>query len=263
MNIESLQKSLPKALAEAVVDCYWQQVFTGYSTSRVFRLLRANHECLYLKVDFHTFDRDLKQEKLRLEWLRGRLPVPQVRMFLEGEGCDYLLLSEVPGIPASDDACKKDPAKVIEQLSAGLAMIHGLPINQCPFNETLEYKVEQARQRMIKGMVDESDFDKSRLGRTASELYQELIERRPADEELVFTHGDYCLPNIIVNDWQLSGLIDWGRAGIADWHQDIALFARSVEGNFGEKWVEQVYSACRIKPDPAKIYFYTLLDEFF
>jgi len=256
-------KSLPPPLAEAVADAHWQQILTGGSPSQVFRLVSTRGEPLYLIIAPRTFDRPLHQEKLQLQWLEARLPVPQVRMFAEDEGYDYLLLSEIPGIPASDDGFKKDAPRVIEQLAAGLVMIHSLPIDQCPFDETLPHKIEQARQRMIQGLVDESDFDEPRLGRTASELYHELIESLPADEDLVFTHGDYCLPNVILGDREVSGFIDWARGGIADRHQDLALLARSVGFNFGEEWVPRLYEACRIRPDESKIHFYMLLDEFF
>ena len=34
-------------------------------------------------------------------------------------------------------------------------------------------------------------------------------------------HGDYCLPNIILKDWKLSGYIDVGNGGLGDRHIDI------------------------------------------
>src|SRR3712207_8939854 len=36
---------------------------------------------------------------------------------------------------------------------------------------------------------------RSRQGRTAHELFETLLRTRPASEDLVLTHGDYCLPN--------------------------------------------------------------------
>jgi kanamycin kinase len=34
-------------------------------------------------------------------------------------------------------------------------------------------------------------------------------------------HGDYCLPNIILSDWQFSGFIDLDSAGLGDRHIDL------------------------------------------
>ena len=39
------------------------------------------------------------------------------------------------------------------------------------------------------------------------------------DSDLVFTHGDYCAPNILVGAAPLhtvTGVVDWGYAGVAD-----------------------------------------------
>ena len=37
----------------------------------------------------------------------------------------------------------------------------------------------------------------------------------------VLIHGDYCLPNIMLDDWRLSGYIDVGNSGIGDRHVDL------------------------------------------
>jgi aminoglycoside phosphotransferase len=113
------------------------------------------------------------------------------------------------------------------------------------------------------GLVDEDDFDEIRRGRTAADLFQELIAAKPAAEDLVFTHGDYCLPNIILENRKLSGFVDWGNAGVADRFQDLALLTRSVIDNFGAEYEKTVFDVYGIAPDRKKIHFYRLLDEFF
>ncbi len=95
-------------------------------------------------------------------------------------------------------------------------------------------------------------------------MFQELLATKPANEDLVFTHGDYCLPNIIINNGDISGFIDWGRGGIADRYQDLALAARSLAYNFDAEWIKLLFKEYGIENiDYSKIEYYKLLDEFF
>ncbi len=60
-------------------------------------------------------------------------------------------------------------------------------------------------------------------GLNAHKLYLELLAwRADASNELVFGHGDYCLPNVLVRGECLSGIIDWSRGGYADKRFDLA-----------------------------------------
>lgn len=80
-------------------------------------------------------------------------------------------------------------------------------------------------------------------------------------------NGDYCLPNIIVSNGNLSGFIDWARAGVADRYQDLALAARSPRHNMGPRGHElaslffQEYGMKHV--DFRKLHYYILLDELF
>ncbi|SKC81897.1 Aminoglycoside phosphotransferase [Maledivibacter halophilus] len=92
-----------------------------------------------------------------------------------------------------------------------------------------------------------------------------VLEKKPDNEDFVFTHGDYCMANIILLGNKLSGFIDLGRAGVSDRYQDIALAVRSFEHNFGtDKWNDLFYKEYGIEDvDYSKIEFYILLDELF
>lgn len=69
-------------------------------------------------------------------------------------------------------------------------------------------------------------------------------------EELVLSHGDSCLPNIIFQNGEISGLIDLGRAGIADKWCDIALCYQSLKNNYNGR-----YSGCRYDSFNEMYYF--------
>jgi aminoglycoside phosphotransferase len=263
MSAENIQKTLPSNLAQAVSGYSWRQIHLGLSPSNVFRLDAPNKNSLYLKTAPRLAGFSLFEEKTRLDWLKNRLPVPEVLLFYEGENTDCLLLSAISGFPASEDSLKINVSGIIEQSVNGLKTIHRLATEDCPFDARLDYKIELARERMLKNLVDETDFDEERQGKTAEDLFLELIEIKPADEDLVFTHGDYCVPNIILKNGKLNGFVDWGNAGVADKYQDLALLSRSVGYNFGAEWEEKVFEFYGVELDSQKLHFYRLLDEFF
>lgn len=122
----------------------------------------------------------------------------------------------------------------------------------------------RGRKRVSAGLVDETDFDEERLGRTATDVLNELLlSRSPRTHDLVVTHGDACLPNLMADADQFTGFIDCGRLGISDRFQDLALAARSIERDLGADWVAPFFREYGVVPDERRIAFYCLLDEFF
>lgn len=71
------------------------------------------------------------------------------------------------------------------------------------------------------GYYLKSQFPNSFGYRSAKEAYDVLTAEKGALQSKVLLHGDYCLPNIILKNWKLSGFIDVGNGGIGDRHIDI------------------------------------------
>jgi len=197
------------------------------------------------------------------------LPVPAVLQYHEWKGREYLLLTAVPGADASVPRPADQHAAVISALAAGMRTLHATNISACPFDQSRRVRVADAEAHVRNGLVREDDFDAERVGRTAADLYGELVRSAPASEDRVFTHGDYCLPNVILIDdgaggFRVSGFVDCHLAGIADRYQDLALCARSVARNFGAEWVPTLFARYGIdRIDESKVAYYQLLDEFF
>ena len=104
-----------------------------------------------------------------------------------------------------------------------------------------------------------------------AELLSWLETHRPSCE-MVLSHGDYCLPNVFIEDGKFSGFIDLPEAGIGDKWRDIALCYRSLkhnaEGSFGGAVYPDIdpnklFTELGIEPDWEKINYYILLDELF
>ena len=59
----------------------------------------------------------------------------------------------------------------------------------------------------------------------------------------VLIHGDYCLPNIMLDDWRFSGFIDLGAARIGERHIDLFWGRWTLQFNlhtdeFGDRFLD-------------------------
>lgn len=131
----------------------------------------------------------LAAERDRLEWLLGRLPVPEVVGFFHASGDDWLMTREVAGVPLYHRSVGWPPSRVARVSAEILRTIHATDAADCPFG---------TRKRGN-----------------------------------VLIHGDYCLPNVLVTDGKLTGLIDVGQTGLGDPQQDLAAGVWSLQYNFG------------------------------
>jgi len=242
----------------------------GLSGAEVWRLERYG-ERLFLKVSPQSNDPDpassVRNEADKLRWMRNQsLPVPEVLDLFERDGFEWLLTRALEGRDAA--LSPLEPARMVRVLADALRMLHSAALENCPFDQRLNLKLEQARIRLEAGRVDPEDFDAENIGQDVQKLYKTLLERHPHREDLVFCHGDYCLPNVVLlESGALSGLVDVGRAGIADRYQDLALVTRSLEGHHNPRFhglsgllLEQ-YGVEQLEQD--KLEYYRLLDEFF
>jgi aminoglycoside phosphotransferase len=79
-----------------------------------------------------------------------------------------------------------------------------------------------------------------RVARCFGELLREIhaidASRCPFGEAApgyVLIHGDFCLPNVLVEEGRLAGLLDVGQAGLGDPRDDLAAGIWTLYYNFG------------------------------
>ncbi len=267
-RIGDWRTEIPGELGGIIGGAVWERDAMGCSSSAVYKLRGiSTGGNAYLKVQRRTDFENLRHEKEILHWLFGRLLVPQVLRFIECGEMQYLLVTEITGSNCVDCMSERDLEEVVRTLAGGLRMIHSLDISECPFDRRLDVVLGEALGRVEAGVVDEADLEPENTGRAARDIYDELVATKPLEEDLVFTHGDYCLPNVIVSDSGISGFVDWGRAGVADRYQDLALAARSLKHNAGPRGGEMAalffheYGVEDV--DVAKVQYYILLDELY
>ncbi len=254
---------MPRAWQSKLAAYRWEGETIGCSTAAVFRLTANGHPVLFAKTEPAGPHGELPDEAARLRWLSANgVACPEVLAETREAGRDWLLLSAIPGRDLVSSP-HLDPGRIVAIAADALRALHRLDAATCPFDRRLERSIALAHARVRAGLIDEDDFDDERLGRSAVDLFEELQEHRPHDEDLVVTHGDACLPNLIADDGRFAGFVDCARAGVADRHQDLALAAWSIRHNLGEAWVTPFLSRYGGVVDPGRLAFYRLLDEFF
>lgn len=237
----------------------------GMSGDLVFRLDAP--QAAFVKVGAagrRISDEEMSREIAALAWLDGRCGAPRLLWFGRVEGRPALLMEALRG--SALHALKGDAAEAgaVAAIQA-LARLHALPIDDCPFDERLDVKLAEARRRIEGGELTEDDFDPERKGRTAEDIWGELMALRPSSEDLVVTHGDASWPNFIVRQAAPCGLIDLGRLGVSDRYQDLAIFLRSGARNAPHLDVAALVPAHYplADLDLARLHYYRLLDEIF
>ena len=252
---------LPGPIAALVRGLRWERDTVGRSFAGVYRLSDGKNT-YYLKCGDEADG--LAGECRNLRWLRGRLPVPEVLAWAAEGGMEYMLLSEAGGRMLCDASYLRRPELAVSALASGLRMLRAVDISGCPLKNGLDEKLEAAAENIRCGRLEPG-----RLGADVGPLQFALgsalrAAAYPAPEEPVFTHGDYCLPNVFAEGAEVTAMLDLGGAGVADVWQDVALCIRSMRYNFGtDAHTQPLLRQIGLAMDPFKCRYYQLLDELF
>ncbi|MCK2240211.1 MULTISPECIES: APH(3') family aminoglycoside O-phosphotransferase [unclassified Crossiella] len=242
----------------------WTPVTVGESGARVWRT--AEH---YLKIALTPPHPDPAAapaaEAARCGWLAAQgFPAPEVVEHGDRDGFSWLVTTALPGRPISDPWPAHQAAGVVDALAGLARALHALPVAGCPFDRGLAVTVPLAKAAAAADLIDLTHLAAEYAGWSTADLVAELDRTRPDSEESVVCHGDLCTPNVLLDPDSLAvtGVLDLGRLGRADRHLDLALATRSLaRANLDPARFLSRYG--HPEPDPARIRFHRLLDEFF
>lgn len=257
---------VPASLSGELAGYQWMRDHVGESGGEVYRLHgKPGAPDLFLKTGRDLSADDLANEMVRLRWLAGYLPVPDVRHFVGSPDEAWLLMTALPGKTACQVLQANPDAglAVVDALAEFLRQLHAIPIGACPFNADHAYRLAHARMRIDAGLVEEDDFDEEREGWTAEQVWEAMNRLLPLSPDPVVTHGDFSLDNLLMLDGRVVGCIDVGRAGIADRYQDLAILWNCL-GEFDALLQERLLARYGIAcADQRRLQFHLLLDELF
>lgn len=145
---------------------------------------------------------------------------PQVESYISDES-DWLLTAAVVGEDCVHEDYLRDEKRLCDTLAQELRKLHELDYEGCPVPDRVASYLATAEKNYRNGHCDMSLFADSFSYRSPEEAHDILIAGKDALQSRVLLHGDYCLPNIILDDWKLSGFVDVGCGGVGDRHIDI------------------------------------------
>ena len=146
---------------------------------------------------------------------------------------DWLITERVPGEDCTHDIYKSDPEHLCDTLARELRALHEIDFSDCPVQDRMGEYISLAERNFATGNYSTEHFPDSFGYRSAEEAYAALQAGKGELKNEVLLHGDYCFPNVMLDNWNLSGFIDLGNGGVGDRHVDLFWGAWTLQFNLG------------------------------
>ena len=134
---------------------------------------------------------------------------------------DYMLSRRVVGEDCTYSDYLADPKRLSALLGERLRALHEVDAEGCPVTDRMGAYISLAEKNYKNGSYDISYFTDSYGKADVSEIWEIFNSGKNELKNEVLLHGDYCLPNVMLDNWRFSAFIDVGNGGIGDRHVDL------------------------------------------
>ena len=134
---------------------------------------------------------------------------------------DYFVTRAAIGEDCIHPQYLDDPKHLSEKLGILLRQLHETDAADCPIATRNSFSLSTAEANYRAGKYDTSLFPASWGFAAKEEAWQEIQHNGHHLQNNALLHGDYCLPNILLDHWKFSGFIDVGFGGLGDRHIDV------------------------------------------
>lgn len=146
---------------------------------------------------------------------------------------DWMLSRAVRGEDCVFSRYLDDPKRLSSLIGEELRALHETDASDCPVKDRMGEYISLVEENYRTGNYDSSHFPDS-FGYSSADGAISVFEKGKGElKNEVLIHGDYCLPNIMLDDWNFSGFIDVGNGGIGDRHVDLFWGAWTLGFNLG------------------------------
>ncbi len=134
---------------------------------------------------------------------------------------DWLLTARVAGEDCTHADYLAQPERLCDLLAGKLRELHETDFSDCPVSDRTAEYLRTVDANYQKGMFDPSYLPERLRHLRADEAWRLVDESRNRLKTDTLLHGDYCLPNIMLDGWRFSGFVDVDHGGVGDRHIDL------------------------------------------
>ena len=207
-------ETIPQIFHRYLADC---PVFDS-SCSRDARVIFLDRDGgLYLKS---AKAGSLKQEAQMNAYFASLGLGPEVLEYRTEEQ-DWLLTRAVKGEDCTHADYLAQPERLAETMAEVLWDLHHRDHAACPVQNHTERYLRRATENHAAGGYDASLFPDNWGYASAEEAWAVVEANGKHLKTDTLLHGDFCLPNIMLDSWKPAGFIDVGGGGVGDRHVDL------------------------------------------
>ncbi|MBQ9773595.1 MAG: aminoglycoside 3'-phosphotransferase [Clostridia bacterium] len=168
----------------------------------------------------------------------------QVWDYRTENGFDWLLTARMAGEDCTHPAYLAEPERLCDLLAECLRELHDTDGSDCPVQARMQSYLALARANYERGAYDLSYYRDYDAHATVEDVWRVVEQAATAFQNDTLLHGDYCLPNIVLNNWHFSGFIDLGNGGVGDRHVDLYWGAWTLRYNLKtDRYRERFFDA--------------------
>ena len=163
---------------------------------------------------------DLQKEAQMTAYFHALGLGAEVLDYTSGER-DWLLTAKLPGEDCLCEEYISNPERLCDTIAQQLRKLHELDYTGCPVTDRTAEYISTVEANYRKGICDLQLFSGCYEFASPQEAKRIFDSGKSALKRDALLHGDYCLPNIMLNRWKPSGFIDLGCGGVGDRHIDL------------------------------------------
>lgn len=162
----------------------------------------------------------LYQESIMTQYFHSKQLAAEVLAYVSYEQ-DWLLTRRLSGEDCISQKYLDDPIRLCNTLAELLRRLHDEHYDGCPVRDLTAQRLEIAQKNYHENHYDHGLFPDNWGFQSAEEAWATIERNAKYLKTDTLLHGDYCLPNVLLDNWKFSGFIDVGGGGVGDRHFDL------------------------------------------